>query len=142
MMCVFMCMYARKLNTNENTTLGEHSPLWQILPKCFLIEASGTKTIGRQTDFFVYIYKKITKFRKGRTVSQGRSLTENGYSQSLRSQLHYTGLLAYRITYRIGMGLELHYSAVIRYITFRESGTKSPCSEGDMKSDPLRSLAV
>ena len=39
----------------------------------------------------------------------------------LRLQLHYTGLLAYRITFSIGLGFELHYSAVIRYITLRES---------------------
>ena len=43
---------------------------------------------------------------------------------------------------RIALGFQLHYSAVIRYITLREFGTKSLHSEGNMKSHPVRSLAV
>ena len=76
------------------------------------------------------------------------------FSETFRPQLDYTGLLAYRITFRIGQWFHLHYHAVIRYSMSEQNHSalevirkviryvpcrKLSCVNGD---NPIRSAIV
>ena len=70
--------------------------------------------------------------------------------ERLRPQLHYTGLLAYRITFRIGLLFASDYFSHRIGVSFtlsrsdpvRHVGAKSLRSGGDTKNNPILCRAV
>ena len=62
-------------------------------------------------------------------------------STKCRPQLHYTGLLSYRITFRIGLGFHLHYHAVIRYNISEQNHSALELIQKVIRYVPCRKLS-